>query len=99
MSISTTDYLRYTWQMLNGFRVYAEREMDERRYHDVMPYLELRPPLRVLDLANGRLRPQYTLLKAAGHQVYGIDLVNRPSLRALDLAYVAARRLFTWKLG
>src|SRR6185295_9119204 len=98
MSISTTDYLRYTWHMLNGFRVYAERVMDERRCHDVMPYLELRSPLRVLDLANGRLRPQYTLLKAAGHQVCGIDIVNRPSLGAVDLAYVVARRLFTWRL-
>jgi hypothetical protein len=25
MRISPIDYLRYTWQMLNGFRVYAER--------------------------------------------------------------------------
>ncbi|MFL5806072.1 MAG: class I SAM-dependent methyltransferase [Roseiflexaceae bacterium] len=99
MSISPIDYLRYTWQMLNGFRVYAERGIAERRRHDIVPYVGSYKPLRILDVANGRLRPQYTLLKADGHHVYGIDLVNRPSRSRVDLAYGVARRLYTWKLG
>jgi SAM-dependent methyltransferase len=51
----------------------------------------------VLDLGNGRLRPQYTILKAAGHRVYGIDLANRPAISAVDLVYKLARRIYCWK--
>jgi ubiquinone/menaquinone biosynthesis C-methylase UbiE len=99
MSPSTTDYARYIWQMINGFRSNAEQGMAEHRRRDVAPYLDLTPPLRILDVANGRLRPQYTILKAAGHHVYGIDLVNRPRFSRADVAYEVARRLYTWKLG
>jgi SAM-dependent methyltransferase len=99
MNISAIDYIRYVWQMLNGYRTYVEQEMLARRHRDIEPYLEQQAPLRVLDLANGRLRPQYTLLKAQGHDVYGIDLVNRPSYSPRDIAYMFARRLYRWKLG
>jgi SAM-dependent methyltransferase len=94
-----TDYLRYTWQMLNGVRTGAEQNISELRRRDITPYLDGDHPLRVLDVANGRLRPQYTILRAAGHQVYGIDFVNRPRVSRTDIAYQVARRLYTWKLG
>jgi SAM-dependent methyltransferase len=99
MSPYLIDYVRYTWQMLNGARTNAERGISELRQHDIAAYLDVDRALRVLDVANGRLRPQYTILKSEGHQVYGIDFVNRPQLSRKDVAYRIARRLYTWRLG
>jgi SAM-dependent methyltransferase len=99
MSPYITDYVRYTWQMLSGVRTVAEQSISERRQHDIAAYLDTGHRLRVLDVANGRLRPQYTLLRSAGHQVYGVDFVNRPQASRTDAAYQMARRLYTWKLG
>ncbi len=99
MSPSITDYRRYTGQLLNGFRTLAEKKIAARRQHDISPYLDSDRPLRILDLANGRLRPQYLLLKAAGHRVYGIDLVNQPGSSWVDLAYRLARWVYIRKLA
>jgi SAM-dependent methyltransferase len=93
------DYPRYAWQLLEGHRSWMEQTAAEQRTRDIAAYLDTGRPLRVLDLANGRLRPQYTLLRAAGHQVYGIDFVNRPYSSWKDQAYRVARRLYTWRLG
>jgi SAM-dependent methyltransferase len=99
MSQYPTDYLRYAWQMLNGFRIHHERAFAVRRQQDIAPYLNMRQPLRVLDLANGRLRPQYMLLKAASHQVFGVDWVNRPLGTPVDKAYRLARWLYARQLN
>lgn len=93
------DYLRYTWQMLNGFRARGEQAMADHRERDIAPYLNIQKPLTILDLANGRLRPQYTLLKAAGHHVYGIDYVNRQGFTKTDVAYRVARQIYQWQFG
>jgi SAM-dependent methyltransferase len=69
------------------------------RARDLAPYLDLRQPQTILDVANGRLRPQYTILRRAGHRIYGIDYVNRPRHSGVDLAYGAARRIYNWRLG
>lgn len=73
--------------------------MANLRQKDIEPFLGPSQSLRVLDLANGQLRPQYTILKAIGHKVYGIDLVNRRSKKWMDLAYRGARQIYRWKLG
>jgi ubiquinone/menaquinone biosynthesis C-methylase UbiE len=99
MSPQLLDYPRYAWQLLNGSRSSGEREIAAMRQQDIAAYLDIRRPLQILDLANGRLRPQYALLKAAGHQVYGIDLANRPQLSRINIAYQVARQLYTWRLG
>ena len=99
MNIHPVDYFRYIVQMLNGSRSKSEQEIAERRERDIGPYLTKAPPFRILDLANGSLQPQYTLLKAAGHRVCGIDLINRPQLTWTNLAYRVARRIFIWKLS
>jgi len=99
MSPQLTDYPRYAWQLLQGHRSWMEQTTGQQRQRDIAPYLDTDQSLRVLDLANGRLRPQYTLLRAAGHDVYGIDFVNRPFASWKDQAYRAARRLYTWRLG
>jgi len=99
MSPYFTDYLHYTRQLLDGSRASGERSLAEYRQRDITPYLQGDGHLRILDVANGRLRPQYTILKAAGHQVYGIDLVNRPQLSWVDMGYRIARWLYTTKLG
>ena len=99
MKIHPTDYLRYIVQLLDGSRAKIEREIAQRRDRDIGPFLRDTSRLRILDLANGSLQPQYTLLKAAGHRVCGVDLLNRPRLNGTDLAYRIARRIFTWKLA
>jgi SAM-dependent methyltransferase len=93
------DYLRYFLQLLSGFRSRGERQVTRRIEREVTAYLDESPPWKILDLANGRLRPQYTLLRAAGHDMYGIDLINRPAASWEDWAYKMARRLFVWRAG
>lgn len=46
----------------------------------------------------GSLRPQYLLLKAAGHRVFGVDFANRPQWKIKNGAYIVARALYKWKL-
>ncbi len=93
------DYLRYAWHLINGFRVQVEQKSHQIRRQDISPYLDLDQPLKVLDLANGRLRPQSLLLAQEGHRVYGIDLVNRPTRSLTDQAYSVARWLYRQRLG
>jgi SAM-dependent methyltransferase len=93
------DYVRYGRQLLDGSRGRHERGLAQIREDDIAPYLDGKEPLRILDLANGHLRPQYILLKAAGHQVYGIDLVNRPEPSYVNTAYRIARWLYIRGLG
>jgi ubiquinone/menaquinone biosynthesis C-methylase UbiE len=85
--------------MIEGARTKAERQIDSMRQTDIQPYLDIGSPLRILDIANGRLRPQYTLLRAAGHHVYGVDYVNRPRKTHTDRAYDVARYMYAWRLG
>jgi SAM-dependent methyltransferase len=99
MSPYLLDYPRYAWQLLGGKRSTVEQWLAERRTHDLAPYLDLAQSRRILDVANGRLRPQYSLLRSTGHQVYGIDWVNRPRRSRTDLAYVFARELYRRRLG
>lgn len=72
------DYPTYAWQVWRGARSRGEAELDRNRRADVAGYIDVSRPLTILDLANGRLRPQYAILRAQGHRVVGIDLVNRP---------------------
>jgi SAM-dependent methyltransferase len=99
MNFMLKEYATFGRQLFNGARVYHERNIDQQRQADIQPYVDQSRSLRILDLANGRLRPQYALLKAAGHHVVGIDLVNRPAQNWTDQAYRVARRIFAWKLG
>ena len=63
------DYVCFGWQLIDGSRRNHERHLAAIRQGDIAPYLQENPPLRVLDLANGYLRPQYILLKDVGHQL------------------------------
>ena len=98
MSPTLKDYYISFSQLVTGERVAYETRAAAQRSQDIEPYLPLTTRLRILDLANGRLQPQYRLLKAAGHQVYGIDLVNHPPLTTLDHAYRLARWLYTFHI-
>jgi ubiquinone/menaquinone biosynthesis C-methylase UbiE len=99
VSPSITDYLRYAWQMLNGYRANKEKKQATRRWDDLLPYLDSNRPQRILDLANGRLRPQYLLEKSVGHQVYGIDLANYPQLNWKGVGYRVARWNYSRQVG
>lgn len=98
MRNTTLDYVRYVGQMLSGFRVRHEQELAELRSRDVAPLLDLGHPQRVLDLANGRLRPQYSLLRGEGHRVIGVDLVNQSGAGWTDRSYRVARWLYRRQL-
>lgn len=87
------DYPRYAWQLLGGQRSDGERAQNERLVHDLAPHLDLSRPRDILDLANGRLRPQYALMRGAGHRVTGVDFANRPQLTGKNLIYAAARHV------
>lgn len=88
------DYARYVGQMLSGFRARHEQQMASWRERDVAPLLDLAQPQRALDLANGRFRPQYSLLRGAGQRVIGIDRVNHPAADLTDRMYRVARWFF-----
>ena len=99
MITTLREYLQYFWQLLNGLRSAGERQIAAERDRDIAPYVGMNCSLRVLDLGNGSLRPQYTLLQGAGHFAYGIDWVNRPRWNSFNAAYAIARAIYRWKLG
>lgn len=99
MSPLLSDYPRYAWQMLSGTRASMEAEQVRRRAGDLAPWLDMDQPRDILDVGNGSLRPQYALMRAAGHRVAGIDFVNRPGAGWRRSAYGAMRRLYAAQLG
>jgi SAM-dependent methyltransferase len=96
---SAEDYLRYGWQILNGFRTTGEQRLFEERQHEIASYIGLNNQSCILDVGNGYLRPQYTLLRAAGYRVCGIDIINKPQWSWTKAMYLIARWLYRWKLG
>ncbi|MBP1467305.1 class I SAM-dependent methyltransferase [Candidatus Chloroploca sp. M-50] len=94
-----SDYPRYALQMLRGERSAGERAQLADLQRDLAACIDLSYPRDILDLANGRLQPQYALLKATGHRVYGIDYVNRPAHSKTDLAYLVARQIYRLQQG
>ena len=99
MNPSFQDYMRYSWYLLNGHLARNAKGQIARQMQDLSPYLDSDRPLRILDLANGRLRRYYYLMNAAGHQVYGIDLINHSQLTWQDKAYRIGRFIFARQIG
>jgi SAM-dependent methyltransferase len=93
------DCIRYGRQLLDGTHARLQRAASEQRQRDVAPYLQPEGVQRVLDLANGRLRPQYTLLKALGFRVCGVDLANRTQRTWSEAAWSVARWVYARTLG
>ncbi len=94
MSPRSRDYLVTASGLVTGSRVKAEQDAALSRELDLASYLNSSKPLRILDLANGRLQPQYQVLRSSGHQVIGIDIANYPGHTRIDQAYRLARWLF-----
>ncbi len=94
MRIGLKDYWATARGLLDGSRVEMETKAALQREVDLSLLLDFSQSLRVLDLANGNLAPQYTLLQAAGHEVYGIDLVNLAGSSWQDSAYRIAQWLY-----
>ncbi|MCX7790861.1 MAG: class I SAM-dependent methyltransferase [Chloroflexaceae bacterium] len=99
MSPLVSDYLVYLLQLAGGKRAAMESSLARQRMGDLAPWIDLSGPQRILDLGNGSLRPQYALLRAAGHRVVGIDLVNRPARGWKPAAYGVLRRVFAAHAG
>jgi hypothetical protein len=85
-------------QLANGDRLESELALDRERLCDIREITALCNQLRILDLANGRLRPQYTILHTQGYRVFGVDLANNPNCDVFDLGYRLARRLYAIRL-
>jgi len=98
MSPRAIDYLTTAFGLLDGSMVQSEIKAAAERERDLATIIDTSRPVRILDLANGRLRPQYQLLQAAGHKVYGIDLANYPAQDLIGQAYILARWLFHWHI-
>ncbi len=92
------DYPKYAWQVWRGDRSQGEAMLAACRRADVAAYLDVSRSLSILDLANGRLRPQYAILRAQGHRVVGVDLVNRPEHSWTARAYAVARMMYANRL-
>jgi SAM-dependent methyltransferase len=88
------DYIRFGWQLVSGWRMKHERWIADLRRNDLPLLQKQGNPVRILDLANGQLQPQYKILRGQGHHVYGIDMVNRPNGDWQSCAYKAARRIY-----
>ena len=86
---SLREYPVYFWQLLRGIRSGYEARFAEFRNEDTRKYLEHVQSPEILDLGNGRLRPQFTILKHAGYRVYGIDLANQPRNSTKNFLYVS----------
>jgi SAM-dependent methyltransferase len=99
MSPSLAEYPIYLWQLLNGFRSSHEAMFADLRDRDTAEFLEKNNTMQILDLGNGRLRPQYLLLKAGGHRMCGVDIANRPEISATSVLYALARWLYCWRAG
>ena len=88
------EYPVYFWHLLSGIRSGYEARFAEFRNEDTRKYLENVQSPEILDLGNGRLRPQFTILKHAGYRVYGIDLANQPRNSTKNFLYSIARYLY-----
>lgn len=99
MSPLLSDYPRFAWHMLAGVRAKMESELMAQRLRDLAPWLDLTRPRDILDVANGSLRPQYALLRSAGHRVVGVDLVNRPGPSWKQNAYRVLRQIYAMQLS
>jgi SAM-dependent methyltransferase len=91
--------MRYGWQLLDGSHARLQLAGAEQRQRDVAPCLEAEAVPRVLDLANGRLRPQYAILRALGFRVCGVDMANRTRWNWSEAAYSVARWLYARQLS
>ena len=91
---SLFEYPIYFWQLLSGIRSSYEARFAEFRNEDTRKYLKHVQSPEILDLGNGRLRPQFTILKHAGYRVYGVDLASQPRNSTKNFLYVIARYLY-----
>jgi SAM-dependent methyltransferase len=99
MNMALLDYARYIWQMLAGSRLRHEQQLAGWRARDITPLFASNHPIDVLDLANGWLRPQYSIMRAAGQRAYGVDLINRPVSNRPAASYRVARWIYRRQLG
>ena len=92
------DYVRYAWQLLSGYRSQSALRAHLQRIADVGAYLDLSSIPTILDLGNGQLRPQHSLLTGEGYPTFGVDLANSPSHDLGSVGYRVARTVFGWWL-
>jgi SAM-dependent methyltransferase len=92
--IKFIDHIRYFHQLVTGSRNEHELSLFQQRKKDISSYIGQKENLTVLDLANGWLRPQYRLLKAEGHHVIGIDMINRPQRKLIGCIYYIIGRIY-----
>jgi SAM-dependent methyltransferase len=88
------DYIFFLFDLVSGRRTGGEYQASVSRQQECEGYIDFNHPLMILDLANGALKPQSTILSNAGHTVVGIDFVNIPHFGMKKLLYAVAIFLF-----
>ncbi len=91
---SITDNITGFLEILTGKRSAREYDAAVKRENDIKIFINLSKNIRVLDLANGWLRPQYSIFQKQGYHVVGIDLVNLRQSTLLNIAHMIARWLY-----
>ena len=94
-----SQYLLFAYEILSGKRTRSEAGVLKRRQDELLPYIDLGSPAIILDLANGRLRPQSYLLAKQGHLVVGLDYVNDTKKSFVNFCYSICRAIFRFQAG
>ena len=97
--IKFLDGITWVWELLFGIRTRSELNCAAARKKETEEYLDYSKQLRILDLGNGRLRPQFSILCAENHRVDGVDLANDRKFNLTNLAYFFFRLIFSLWLG
>ena len=99
MPLTYSDYLTSIFQLLSGHRTANEERISEDRFREISPFIKLMNTTRILDLANGRLRPQYTLINTKGYQAFGLDIANNKDDYFQSQGYRLARWIYKSHIG
>ncbi len=68
------DYLTAFRQLIDGSRLDGEQTLYQERKRDTRDIFGISHQLRILNLANGRLRPQYMILHIHGFRIFGVPV-------------------------
>lgn len=94
MNFLLFNYLTAIWQILSGYRTKEEHYLNLERKVDVSLYLDWSKSLKMLDFANGRLRPQYLILNTEGHKAFGVALANHSRSSLIDYCFRFVRWIY-----
>jgi SAM-dependent methyltransferase len=98
LNYKISDLTIFFFDLLTGKRQASEITGALNRESDCKEYIKYEN-LDILDLGNGRLRPQFEILRKSNHNVWGVDHTNNcNNFNFVNIAYYFARLLFNRKI-